>query len=95
MNPNDVGDGDAGPNNLQNYPVLTSVTNSGGMTHIAGTLNSLANTTFRIEFFSSDILIRAVTARGRISLASRMSPPMGAATSPLTRLFHRLGQGNG
>ena len=54
VNPNDVGDGDAGPNNLQNYPVLTSVTNSGGMTHITGTLNSVANTTFRVEFFSSD-----------------------------------------
>ena len=54
VEPNDTGDGDAGPNNLQNYPVLTLVTNSGGMTHIAGTLNSVANTNFRIEFFSSD-----------------------------------------
>lgn len=34
--------------------MLTSVTDSGGMTHIAGTLSSVANTNFRIEFFSSD-----------------------------------------
>jgi hypothetical protein len=37
---NDTGDADTGPNNLQNYPKLTSVSNSGGMTTINGTLNS-------------------------------------------------------
>jgi hypothetical protein len=41
-----------GPNNLQNFPVLTSVTNSGGTTTIQGTLNSVASTQFRIEFFA-------------------------------------------
>jgi len=51
---NDAGDIDDGVNHLQNFPVLESVANSGGMTHVGGTLNSLANTTFRIEFFSSD-----------------------------------------
>ncbi|MCG8351247.1 MAG: hypothetical protein MI924_26040, partial [Chloroflexales bacterium] len=50
---NDLGDADTGPNNLQNFPVLTSViTTSNGVT-IAGTLNSIPNTTFRIEGFSS------------------------------------------
>src|SRR5262249_36714685 len=48
------GDADAGPNNLQNFPVLTGVTASGGNTVITGRLNSLANTSFRIEFFVSD-----------------------------------------
>ena len=55
--PNDFGDGDAGPNKLQNYPVLTSATPSGGGTTVAGTLNSRNNNgageTYRIEFFTS------------------------------------------
>ncbi len=49
---NDVGDGDVGANHLQNYPVITSVT-SGTETTILGTFNSLADTNFRIDFFSS------------------------------------------
>jgi hypothetical protein len=51
---NDPCDADSGANNLQNFPVLESVSNSGGMTTINGTLNSVANTTYRIEFFAND-----------------------------------------
>ena len=42
-----------GPNNLQNYPVLTTVTSNGSLTHIQGTLNSLPNTSFLIQFFTN------------------------------------------
>jgi len=51
VTPNDAGDGDLGPNNLQNFPVITSVS-AGASTAVVGTLNSTANTLFRIEFFS-------------------------------------------
>lgn len=51
--PNDPGDVDSGPNDLQNYPVLTSVTTGGGTTAIQGSLNSLPNTQYRLEFFSN------------------------------------------
>ncbi|MBI1761645.1 MAG: right-handed parallel beta-helix repeat-containing protein, partial [Acidobacteria bacterium] len=50
---NDNGDADAGPNNLQNFPVLASVSATGD---IQGSLDSLAaNTTYpvRIEFFAN------------------------------------------
>jgi hypothetical protein len=50
---NDTCDTDIGPNNLQNYPILTSATTIGGSTTIQGSLNSAPNTTFRIEFFDN------------------------------------------
>ena len=52
---NDSGDTDAGPNNLQNFPVLTSVFRTGDSTTIAGTLNGTFNTTFTIELFSNTV----------------------------------------
>ena len=52
-NPNDPLDADVGNNDMQNYPVLTSVINGIGSTTIQGTLNSTAYTTFRVEFFSN------------------------------------------
>jgi hypothetical protein len=56
VTPNDAGDVDDGSNHLQNFPVLTSVSSSGGLTSIAGTLNSTANTIFRIELFANDTI---------------------------------------
>ena len=50
---NDAGDVDTGANNLQNFPVLTAAATTGSQITIAGTLNSTANGTFRIEFFAS------------------------------------------
>jgi CSLREA domain-containing protein len=53
LTPNDPGDGDFGANSLQNFPVLTSATRSGGMATIKGKLNSAGGQTFTIQFFSS------------------------------------------
>ena len=55
VTPNDSCDADAGPNNLQNFPILTSAIYSGGNVTISGTLNSAASKTFRVEFFSSAV----------------------------------------
>jgi len=52
-NPNDHCDVDTGANNLQNYPVITSVISGGGSTNIQGSLDSAPNTTFRVEFFDN------------------------------------------
>ena len=52
---NDPEDPDVGPNLLQNFPVLTSVTLSGNTATISGTLNSTPLSTFAIDFFSSQI----------------------------------------
>ncbi|MBX6313982.1 MAG: DUF11 domain-containing protein, partial [Isosphaeraceae bacterium] len=53
--PNDPGDTDVGANNLQNTPVLTSVTTGGGTTTVRGTLNSTPNTIFTIEFYANSV----------------------------------------
>jgi hypothetical protein len=51
--PDSFRDSDEGPNEGQNYPVLTSAPVSDGNATVSGTLNSTADTTFRLEFFAS------------------------------------------
>jgi hypothetical protein len=50
---NDAGDGDGGPNTLQNFPVLTYASSFGGVTGIGFSLNSSASQTFTIDFYRS------------------------------------------
>jgi CSLREA domain-containing protein len=50
---NDPGDVDSGPNNLQNFPVLTSARTVSGKTTIKGKLSSTPNTGHNIQFFSN------------------------------------------
>ncbi|MBI3966075.1 MAG: right-handed parallel beta-helix repeat-containing protein, partial [Chloroflexi bacterium] len=50
---NDAGDGDAGPNNRQNFPVLTSATTTGTSITIVGTLSSTASTAYTIQLFAN------------------------------------------
>lgn len=48
---NDSDDADTGPNNLQNFPVITLVQSDGSKTRIQGTLNSAAHQSYDLEFF--------------------------------------------
>ena len=50
---NDPKDRDTGPNNLQNFPVLTSAEKASGKFAIKGKLNSTPNKRFTIQFFSN------------------------------------------
>ena len=52
VTPNDPMDFDSGPNNFQNFPVLSSAT-VGGNTTIEGGLNSTPDTEFQLQFFSN------------------------------------------
>ena len=58
---NDAQDPDSGPNQLQNYPVLTSA-NSAAV--IQGSLNSVPSKPYRIDFFSSPDRRRLRVRRG-------------------------------
>lgn len=53
VTPNDLSDGDTGPNQLQNFPEITSVTSTSNSTTIQGTLKSIPSTTFQIDFYSN------------------------------------------
>ena len=49
---NDAGDADAGANNLQNFPIITSAPmNSPSSAFVTATLNSAPNTLYRVQFF--------------------------------------------
>jgi hypothetical protein len=50
---NDLGDADTGPNQLQNFPVITSTVTMNGTTTITGALNSTPSSTFTLQFFGN------------------------------------------
>ncbi|MEX0879791.1 MAG: right-handed parallel beta-helix repeat-containing protein [Thermoanaerobaculia bacterium] len=54
---NDPGDLDGGPNDGQNFPIITSVVPGAGTTHIEGFLNSLPFTTFDVDLFSNPLCL--------------------------------------
>ena len=54
VTPNQPSGSGSGPNNLQNFPVLTSVDNNSFPTVVNGTLKGTPGTTYELEFFSND-----------------------------------------
>lgn len=70
---NDHCDADVGPNNLQNFPVLTSVDSSGGSTHIVGTLDSIAKKDFQIDFYSTPTCNPSGNGEGKTFLGSAIA----------------------
>ena len=51
--PNDTGDTDFGANALQNTPVLAMASQDAGTVHVTGTLDSIAQKTYRIDLYAS------------------------------------------
>jgi hypothetical protein len=89
---NDLGDADAGPNNFQNYPVLTEA-RAGASTRVAGSLNSTATTTFTLDFYANATADPSGYGEGQRYLGSisvttdaagnvSFDTPLPAATSP-------------
>ena len=102
---NDPDDPDSGPNNLQNFPEIDSATSTDTKTTVEGGLNSLANRTFRIQFFANPSVNGAegktflgqkdVTTDGagdvEFSFTTRERVPPGQA---ITATATRLGTGD-
>jgi CSLREA domain-containing protein len=70
---NDKKDPDKGPNNLQNFPVISSAKTASGTTTIKGTLNSRPGATFTIQFFSSPQADPSGFGEGKKFLGQKMT----------------------
>jgi hypothetical protein len=68
VTPNDTGDGDTGPNQLQNAPTLTNVLSLRSATRIDGQLESAPGATLLVQFFSSATLSGSGSGEGETFL---------------------------
>ena len=69
---NDAGDGDTGPNNLQNFPELTNVQLrvEGRGPLVEGGLNSVSNSSFSLQFFTNESCDPSGNGEGEVLLGS-------------------------
>ena len=70
VTPNDAGDADTGPNNLQNFPLIDSATSTVNGTLVAGTIDSSPASGFRIDFYSSPSCDPSGNGEGQTYLGS-------------------------
>src|SRR5262249_53110082 len=82
---NDPDTGIPGPqtaNANQNYPVLTAVNPNGNNTDVIGSLNSIPNTQFRLEFFSSPLADASGFGEGKTFLGFLNVTTAGSGNVP-------------
>jgi hypothetical protein len=68
--PNDAGDTDVGPNNLQNYPVLSNTSQVGNQTSFNVALNSKPNASYSIDYYISPTCNPSGFGEGKIQVNS-------------------------
>lgn len=68
--PNSSGGPHTGPNDFQNFPVLASAVSSGSTTTVLGGLNSTANSSFLIDFYSNPTLDADGSLQGQTYLGT-------------------------
>ncbi len=69
---NDTGDGDDGFNELQNFPVISTVANSFPTVTLTGSLQSKPSTVFRLEFFGNAVADRSGFGKASFSSVQPM-----------------------
>jgi CSLREA domain-containing protein len=70
VTPDDAGDADSGPNDLQNFPVLNQAVAGSGSLAISGRLNSTPNATFQLHFYSNTACDSSGYGEGKTFLGS-------------------------
>lgn len=90
VTPNDPGDGDAGPNNFMNFPILTSAKATPGKLIVKGTIDTPNPRTVTIEFFANPVPNPGGDpsghGEGAIYLGSDRPNPHGKFTATLRRV---------
>ncbi len=62
--------GHTGPNDFENFPVITAINSAGGVTTVTGSLSSTADTTFAVDFFTLSSKNASGYGEGRYLLGS-------------------------
>jgi hypothetical protein len=83
VTPNDPGDQDVGPNNLQNFPELNSATLSGSATIVQGSINSMASSSYTIEFFCNTTCDPSGNGEGQMFLGSTLVVTDGSGNATI------------
>ena len=91
--PNDACDVDTGPNNLQNFPVLTSAASSPAGTIVMGTLNSTPNSNFTVQFFANPSCDISGNGEGKTYLGQMTVTTDGTCNGGFTANVQRLRPG--
>src|SRR4051812_11051200 len=86
VEPNDVGDGDSGANDLQNFPVIDSVENAAGGTRIRGHLDTSSSRMYFVDLYSNDACDASGNGEGQHWLGQAFVTPdfAGHATFDVT-----------
>jgi parallel beta-helix repeat protein len=89
---NDAGDGDAGANNYQNFPVITDATNTSSETQVSVDLSSFAGGSYTLQFFSSATCDPGGYGEGEQLVATFLAtaPGSGSFSLPLTPAGHAI-----
>jgi hypothetical protein len=85
--PNDPGDGDSGPNNLQNFPVISDAFAFNGQLTLYGSLNSTASKNFTLEFFANAAPDNSGYGEGQVFLGSALVTTDGFGNVPFNVTF--------
>jgi hypothetical protein len=93
VTPNDAGDGDAGSNNLQNFPVIGSVVSEGGSTTISGTLSTTPGATLTIDFYANTACDPTGNGEGRTPIGSATVTTGGDGAATIDATFNGLTAG--
>jgi hypothetical protein len=65
ITPNDVGDADVGPNEYQNFPVISAASYNASTVTVNGAFNSLPNTIFTLDFYANDTIDPSGNGEGK------------------------------
>lgn len=86
ITPNDLGDGDSGANDIQNFPLISQATllPQTNQITVSGTLNAQPSATYAIELYANPACSATGAGEGAIVLGSQAVNTDGAGDAPFT-----------